>query len=332
MARMRRAFAVAAIFVAGCASGLPGGTQPATTHPAWYRQAPDAIRKGVYIDEFYTNAILAYAGTKPNKNLPPVCSLPASYVVDVATDASGNLIDPDGGSHTVTVYRGPAVCGAKLGSFADPDGQPSDAATLDAADDTIYVGNIQATRESSGDVSVCTLAGGCSAVLSNPAIGGELFGVAEDKRGNVYATGYASSTGGRGSGSGASLVHWKGGKGKGSVIAAYRNAWPGGLDFDRDGNLLALDTFAQNTGALWVYSGCPAHCVAHGPFALQGESVYGKVDATARLFEAADFEHGQVDVYRYHGTRGITYLYSFSDGLSPSGVVEGIAIEPASGS
>lgn len=328
---MHRAFAVATIFIAGCSSAMPG-TQATTMHPAWYRPAPNAIRKGVYIAEYFTNDILAYAGVTPNKNLPPVCSLPARYVVDVATDTTGNLIDPDGGSRTVTVYRGPAVCGAKLGSFADPNGQPSDAATLGAATGTIYVGNIQATGEAYGNISVCTLAGGCGAVLANSAIGGELFGIAEDKRGNVYASGYASPSGGHGSGSGASLVRWKNGRGKGSTIAAYRNTWPGGLDFDRNGNLLALDTFAQNTGALWIYSGCPAHCVAHGPFALKGESVYGKVDAKARYFEAADFEYGQVDVYAYHGTSGISYLYSFSDGMSPSGDVEGIAIDPAGGS
>lgn len=331
MARLCRAFAAAAIFVAGCSSGIPGGIQPTAVHPAWFRQAPDTIRKGVYVAEYYTNDILAYAGVTPNKSLPPVCSLPATYIVDVATDTSGNLIDPDGGSRTVTVFRGPAVCGAKLGSFADPDGQPSDAATLGAANATIYVGNLQATGKAYGDVSVCTLASGCSAVLLNTAISGELFGVAEDKRGNVYASGYSKPTGGRGNGSGASLVRWKDGKGKGSTIAAYRNTWPGGLDFDRNGNLLALDTFAQNTGALWIYSGCPAHCVAHGPFALKGESVYGKVSAKAQFFEAADFEYGQVDVYRYNGVRGISYLYSFSNGVSPSSDVEGIAIDPASG-
>ena len=46
------------------------------------------------------------------------------------------------------------------------------------------------------------------------------------------------------------------------------------------------------------------------------------------MFEAADFEYGQVDVYRYAGTSGITYLYSFNDGMTPSGDVEGIAIDP----
>jgi hypothetical protein len=52
------------------------------------------------------------------------------------------------------------------------------------------------------------------------------------------------------------------------------------------------------------------------------------VDAKENLFEAADFEYSQIDVYRYAGTSGITYLCSYGDGLSPSGDVEGIALVP----
>lgn len=289
----------------------------------WYRAAPAAIKKGVYVAEYFTNAILGY-DWNTRADLPPICSLPAAYVVDVATDAAGNLIDPDGGSKTVTVFRGPAMCGNKLGSFADAAGQPADAATRNAAASTIYVANLQATGEAYGDVSVCTLASGCSAVLSAPAIRGQLFSVAEDAHGNVYASGYANPSV-SGYGGGSALVWWKRGAGRSAPIAAYRNRTPGGIAFDARGNLLALDTFASS---LWIYTGCPKRCSAHGPFALKGRSVYGKVDAKNDLFEAADFEYGQVDVYRYAGTRGVTYLYSFNDGMSPSGDVEGIAIDP----
>lgn len=292
--------------------------------PAWYRAAPDALRKGVYVAEYYTNAILGYNWTTMQENRPPICSIPAAYVVNVATDTAGNLIDPDGGSRTVTVFRGPQMCGTALGSFSDSAGQPSDAATTDAATGTIYVANLQAAGQPYGNVSICTLTAGCSGILSNSAFGGQLFAVAEDPSGNVYASGYRNA-----SGSGASLVEWKGGAGGGSVVKTYRNTSPGGLDVDKNGKLLALDTFAGGHGALWVYSGCATRCKPHGPFALQGESVFGKVNAKGTIFEAADFEYGQIDVYRYNGVHGITYLYSFGDGLSPSGDVEGIAINPA---
>ncbi len=318
----RLALVAVAAVLAACAGNTATGLTPA--HPAWYRAAPAVIKKGVYVAEYYTNAILGY-DWNTRANQPPICSLPAAFVVDVASDAAGNLIDPDGGSRSVTVFRGPAMCGNKLGSFTDSAGQPADAATRNAATSTIYVANLQATRKPYGNVSVCTLKNGCGTVLGNTAIGGQLFSVAQDARGNVYASGYANPSV-SGYGGGSALVVWKRGAGNGVTIAEYRNKTPGGLEFDKHGNLLALDTFARS---LWVYTGCPQRCSAHGPFALKGRSVYGKLDARNDLFEAADFEYGQVDVYSYAGTNGITYLYSFNDGMTPSGDVEGIAIDPA---
>lgn len=339
---MQRTPIAAAVFTAltlsACTGGIPQA--PALPHTALLPAVPRAplpdpnvrralrsengLRKGVYVAEYYTNSVLGYARSTLQQNRPPVCAFSANYVVNVATDTAGNLILPDGGSRTVSVYRGPNLCGPLLGRFPDSDGQPSDAATTDAAHGTIYVANLQAENQSYGDVSACTLAAGCSAVLRNGAIGGQLFAVAEDASGNVYASGYAQA-----SGSGASLVVWKGGSGSGKRLRAYRNGSPGGLTFDSRGRLLALDTFAAGTGALWVYSGCPARCKAHGPFPLHGQSVFGKLDASEKYFVVGDFEYGQVDVYRYRGDKGIEYVYSFSDGLTPSGDVEGIATNPA---
>jgi hypothetical protein len=329
-----------AVLMAGCAGASAGGSalvatpsnavarpsmaRPSMVRPSWYRPAPAILRKGVYIGEYFTNDILGYAWDT-RKNIPPVCEIPATFVADVATDKIGNLIDPDGGAKTVSVFRGPGICGPELGSFNDTDGQPADAVSSNAASATIYVANLLATGQLFGNVSVCTLAGGCTAVLSNIAIGGMLFSVAEDAQRNVYASGYPLASG-SGPGSGASLVWWKNGKGKGVAIKAYRNSTPGGLQVDDKNQLLALDTFGH---ALWVYTGCPSACRAHGPFALKGESVYGKLNDKLGVFEAADAEYGQVDVYKYAGTKGVTYLYSYSNGMSPSGDVEGIAIDPA---
>ena len=320
--------APALTLLASCAGNF--GTTPqevpaaaARPHPAWYRAAPALIKQGSYVAEYFTNAILGYAGNNKS-NLPPICSIAATFVVDVATDPFGDLIDPDGGSKTVSVFHGPAMCGAKLGSFSDSAGQPSDAATHNARTGTIYVANIQAAGKPCGNVSVCTLAHGCGRVLSSSAIGGQLFAVAEDSNGNVYASGYPNPSV-SGPGSGASLVYWKNGTGKAAVVSAYRNSTPGGLDVDARGNLIAFDTFGR---AVWVYTGCPAHCAAHGPFALKGESVFGKVNAKNTMLQVADFEYGQVDVYQYNGTSGVRYLYSYNDGITPSGDVEGIALSP----
>jgi hypothetical protein len=308
----------------GCAQGVASEPNAASVavRPIWYRQAPAVAKRGVYIAEYYTNAILGYAWNTKN-DPPPLCSIDGTFVVDLATDRAGDLIDPDGGSRTVKVFRGPAMCGSPLGSFFDSAGQPSDAATHDARHATIYVANIQAAGQSYGNISVCTLASGCDATLRNAAIGGQLFAVAEDLNGNLYASGYPSPSV-SGPGSGSVLVYWKSGKGNGTVVTAYRNSTPGGLDVDRHGNLVALDTFGR---ALWVYTGCPDHCAGHGPFSLKGESVYGKINAKGDVLQAADFEYGQVDVYRYRATAGIEYLYSYNDGITPSGDVEGIAID-----
>lgn len=317
----------AATVTSGCSTSTPAAlpvslVQPQTQarRPAWYRPAPFQINNVVYVASYYNQTpVYGYDYWKTHDNLPPVCSVPGDYVVDVATDPGGDLIVPEGGTRTVRVYRGPGACGAKLGAFPDKDGQPSDAASWNAKTGTIYVANILAAGQKYGDVSVCSLESGCTAVLKHGAIGGQLFGVAADKAGNVYATGRATA-----SGTGAVFIVWKNGGGKAIRISAYRNTSPGGLEIDPAGNILALDAFAP---ALWIYTGCPDSCAAHGPFALKGQSVYGRVNASGTAFEVADFEYGQIDVYKYAGTKGITYLYSYGAG-SGGADLEGIAIDP----
>lgn len=317
-----------ALAAAGCSESTPQAFPASIPHmqtkavrPAWYRSAPFQIDNVVYVAAYYNQSpIDGYDYWKTRQNLPPVCSIPGSYVINIATDPAGDLIDPDGGSRKVKVFRGPGACGSQIGQFTDDAGQPSDAASWNAKTGTIYVGNIQAAGRRYGNVSVCTIASGCTGVLSNPSIGGQLFGVAEDKGGTVYASGRATP-----SGTGAALVLWKNGSGPGTRITAYRNSSPGGLEVDPGGNILALDTFASE---LWIYSGCPDRCTAHGPFSLKGQSIYGRVNAADSTFQAADFEYGQVDVYKYRGLAGVTYLYSYNAGLNSGDDVEGIAIDP----
>ncbi len=76
------------------------------------------------------------------------------------------------------------------------------------------------------------------------------------------------------------------------------------------------------------YSGCKPKCKkVGGPFPLQGSSWYGHLNATSTRFAAADYEYGQVDVYKYNPTT-LTYLYSFNSGLN-SGIT-GAAYNPRS--
>src|ERR1700722_11212372 len=123
------------------------------------RPAPQVFTRGVYASEFEGPDILGYAMPNTGNN-PPTCQVPAANVNDVNVDPVGDLIDPDGGTGTVIVYKGPTGCGTELGSFVDPFGQPSDAVSINAATDTIAVGNIfDNSGTAPGGISVCTLTG-----------------------------------------------------------------------------------------------------------------------------------------------------------------------------
>jgi len=234
--------------------------------------------------------------------------------------AKGNLIDPDGGSRSVIVFAGPGMCGAKLGSFSDPFGQPTDASSTDAVNGKIAVGNIYGPDASSsaGSISICTLAGGCTRNLQNPAMY-EVAGVAMDK-GNCWAD--ASNSGGS-----ATLTYFARCSGSGQRATGFLNAYYGGLDFDKNGNLVTISAFDSE---IYVYSGCnPACTLVGGPFPMLDEAVYGHLNRESTTLCTGDFKLGQMDIYRYNPA-AITYLYSFNNGLNVSDVPVGCAYTPRS--
>src|SRR5579871_1118657 len=157
--------------------------------------APEAKKRaasgGIYGSTFYLSVINGYPH-KNTSNGPPTCSLTGSYVNSIAVDGKGNLIDPDGGTRSIVVYRGPGMCEAELGSVEDGDGQPSDAASNDAATGTIAVanlfGNEGVTKTQYDGISVCTLSAGCTVYLTNPNMY-EVAGVAMGKNGDCWADG-----------------------------------------------------------------------------------------------------------------------------------------------
>jgi hypothetical protein len=354
---------LAASILAGCGSGsqlAPGPTVPAAHRKGslmqrWSRLAsviPPELRakragaplngttdksgkgkggkgkgkSGFYASEFYGSAILGYADPNTANHAPTCTVSPVSYLNDVDVDPTGNLIQPDGGTGAVVVYKGSRRCGPLLGSFVDPYGQPSDASSLDAATGTIAVGNIFDTGGGPGSISVCTLIAqvNCPTNLTNSAIY-ELFGVAMDGSGNCYASAYDSS-------GNTTLTYFAGCAGAGVAATGYQNAGPGGLEFDSSGNLLAIDSSGQQ---LYVYTGCNPACeVIGGPFALHGPAVFGHLGPASASgyglqFATADYQNGAVDVYNY-GARAsgysLTYLYSFNHSLSASDDVVGAAI------
>ncbi|HEX4014374.1 MAG TPA: hypothetical protein VHX17_10875 [Candidatus Cybelea sp.] len=314
--------------LAACAgNGISPG--PATLAPQYSNagviaalSAPDAARGGLYVSQFNSPSILGYKSNN-KKNGAPTCSISGvQYLNGVAVDGKGNVIDPDGGSRSIIIFKGPGMCGANAASTSDPYGQPVDAASNNALKDKIAVANMMDTGSKPGSVSVCTMKGGCKSNLTNSAIF-QMVGVAMDTKGNCWASAYNRQFL-------PALVYFAKCKGAGVSATGYQNTSPGGLDIDKAGNLVAIDTSANNIGALWVYSGCKPDCtLVGGPFALHGETFWGHLNENSTAFATANYVAGEVDVYQYSPT-ALTFLYSFTNGLTPSDSVKGAAYNPRS--
>ena len=75
-------------------------------------ESPDAAKGGLYVSQFNSPDILAYRSNNKKKK-PPTCNIPGvQYLNGVAVDGKGNVIDPDGGSRTIIIFKGPGMCGA----------------------------------------------------------------------------------------------------------------------------------------------------------------------------------------------------------------------------
>jgi hypothetical protein len=197
-------------------------------------------------------------------------------------------------------------------------GKPSDAAIAsgNALVKEVVIGHVFDNSVPGGSISLCSLAKGCKRDLINPALA-TLAGVAT-KNGDCWGSGVTSS-------SMAVLVYFKHCSGSGSVASGFENAYYGGLDFDRGGNLVSISAFDAK---MYVYKGCnPACTLVGGPFTLNGNTAFGDLNKRSTAFVGADFQYGEADVYKYKPTR-LTYEYSFDNGLDASDGVEGAAFNP----
>jgi hypothetical protein len=301
------------------ASVIPAELRPTGAHGVAKIMPDKKAKKGIYASEFYGSSIYGYKNPNSGNN-PPICSESGiSYPNGIAVDGKGNLIDPDGGSRTVIIFKGKAMCGPMLGSISDGYGQPSDASSANAATGKIAVGNIF-DNSGAGSISVCTLSGGCTSNLTNANMY-EVAGVAMAKNGDCW--GDAINSAGT-----ATLTYFKGCAGSGQAATGFSNAYYGGLDIDKAGNLVSISAFDQK---VYVYKGCNPGCsLVGGPFSLSaGEAVFGHLDKKSKSLAVGDFQNGQIDVYKYSPS-GITLNYSFNNGLSASLIVEGAAFNPRS--
>ncbi len=287
--------------------------------------SPDKKKKmpktGIYVAEFYGSDIFGYPlNNKANKK--PICMVQGvSDVNDIAVDGKGNLIDPDGGSQYIYVYKGPTMCsGKQIGLIADTIGQAADATSADAATGTIAVSQLADASSAPGSVALCSLKAGCTTNLTNSTIY-HAGGVAMSPGGDCWNDAKTSASGG------AALIYWKGCKGDGVVATGFKSTYYGGVEMDNKGNLVIIDDMAMTTT---IYSGCNPKCkVVGGPFALKGESFFGKLTQDNSEYIAVDRTDGLVNVYSY-STKAIKFMYSFDSGLSAGEKPDGIAINPRS--
>ena len=99
------------------------------------------------------------------------------------------------------------------------------------------------------------------------------------------------------------------------MASGFKSSSYGGIDIDNHGNLVIIDESALSVS---IYGGCnPACSRVGGPFALKGESFFGKLDASNKDFVAVDKNEGTVDVYSY-STKGLQWEYEFDNGLQGS--------------
>jgi hypothetical protein len=314
---------IATALLTGCGGSQPPiGAPEATLQLAAMRAAGplDAPITGIYVSQGSSSDTQLFGYPSNNrKNKGPICTENVHPTYDLAVDGKGNLIAPNT-DDTVTVFAGPRMCGRSLGTFKTVF-YPVDASSSNAASGKIAVGIAEDGGSGNGVIQVCTLKKGCYATLSDGTQIDFLVAVAMNKHGDCWASGILPTT----------LIYFKGCSAAAQSTTGYENTDAGGLDIDNEGHLLSISCseVSCSTPELYVYSGCNPRCKkVGGPFALHGTSWYGHLNANNTRFATADYEYGQVDVYKYAPT-SVTYLYSFDSGLSTD--IRGVAYSPGSG-
>jgi hypothetical protein len=287
------------------------------------KKAPSSAVKGSWASGFFGVDVLGFPKNNSG-NGPATCDLGDSGSVNgFGVDTAGDVIIPQAFSG-VEVYA--PGCGALLGTISDIYGQAADAAAINAATGTIIVGHI-------GTVATCTLSSLTCTELSAPGLSG-FTSVAMDKAGNCYAQGDDTSDV-------IKLWYWAGCTGTGTNPSGFSEpgTFPGGLDVDNAGNLVAIsqeNTSDAVSGNATVYSGCgTGTCtVVTGPTQLTptGSGVdidYCRLGRQNERLICGDASFSQVDVFTYLPSRTPSYLYSFNNGMT-SDAVEAAAYSPSS--
>jgi hypothetical protein len=318
------------VLLAGCGvsqvpMAAPGMTLEQRIDPA---RAP---KQGIYVYFLTPSLAPGIYGYSYNdsKNKPPLCTVSGvPNAGGAVVDGNGNLMVPTHSTRSapnaILIFKGPRMCGAKLGSLNDPYGSPVDAVSFDAVKGTIVVANVF-DGQSAGSVSICTLKAGCTKNLTNRNMW-EVASVAVSPAGDCWASAVTPSTPHK-----ATLIWFKSCAGSGKVATGYKNTYYGGLDVDSAGNILSL---SFKDAEAFVYSGCRPKCkLVGGPFVLHGDTTYAHLNKSSTELVGADYGSGPsinstIDIYQYSPTK-ITYEFSFNNGISKD-LVSSAAFDPHS--
>jgi len=191
--------------------------------------APDSAKGGIYASENQSSESDVFGYPSNNrKNRRPICSENSQPTYDLAVDDRGNLIVPNP-SYAVTVFKGPGMCGPKLGTFQTMY-YPVDAASSNAASGTIAVGIVLDGASGDGSIQLCTLKKGCYANLTDGTQMDFVAAVAMSKKGDCWASSAVPTA----------LTYFKGCSATAQSATGYENSDAGGLDIDNKGNLVSI--------------------------------------------------------------------------------------------
>ncbi|MFZ0031828.1 MAG: hypothetical protein WAK84_08140 [Candidatus Cybelea sp.] len=308
----RSAASLSLALLAGCygnASSSPTAALPDSTHPLRIKEA-----RLIYNSSFGGNSIDFYLkGTGPNNPVAGTLSGSFNNPFGMATDRNGDLYVANSDDKNVLVYAAGST--SPTATLDDPNKFPADVAI--GSDRTVYVANGSGPIGASGNV-VIYAPGSTSpkATLSDKHFY-HVSGVALDKDGNLFV----SCNAGPGINSG-TVVEFKAGSTKG-IETRIVLGFAGGVGFDRDGHLLAID---EEVPSLNVYNAGARKPLER--LTLPGTSEYFSFSEDSKVLYVADFGLGEIDVFRYR-PRALTLVNKITNGIVPSNDNFGIATTPA---
>ncbi len=297
----------------GAVSPVSGVLLARARHPERLRMSPAKMaRRGfTYVSQFTGTPVQEYH-LQNKANGAAICALPGESVNGIAVDPHGNVWVPSGtggGQGYTDVYS--RVCGHLEKHIVSPNGQPADAG-FDSKGNA-YILNIFDANGEPGSVNVYNKRGTVTGSLTDPTFS-ELIGIGTDSHDDIFVSNRNAS-------GVAGVVEFAGGKMPGTVLNAITLGLPGAPELDASDNLIITD---WNALTLNVYA--PPYTGAPAVTPMQGLSLWCALSHNEKLLSCADLGNGSVDVYAYPGA---AYLYSYTNGLSPSGFASGSADRPA---